>query len=343
MNLQGDLLPLGIGSMPFKDVKFCCETAFKYYENFPYWPQLPNLNNYENMYIQYAENLPGVVADIEKGSIYVDIDKVTDEDKEKFYSNVLEENLQYFEISNKFSTGIYTFKELIQNIDKGSYEILKGHVTGPVSFGLTLTDKNKKSLIYNDEFRDIVTELIAMKGRWQEYFIGENMIIFFDEPYMVSYGSAFFNMPEDIIVDMFNRCFDKIKGLSGIHCCGNTDWSLVLKTNVNIINFDAFLYMDNFLLYAEDIKKFIENKGFLAWGLIPTNEKIIEVTIKDLENIFNKAIKSLTKAGADRELIFKQSFITPSCGTGSMKEEDALKVFQMNKEFSEYLRDKYVN
>ena len=63
----------------FKDVKFCCDTAFKYYENFPYWPQLPNLNNYENMYIQYAEGLPGCVTDIDKGSIYVDIQKITDE------------------------------------------------------------------------------------------------------------------------------------------------------------------------------------------------------------------------------------------------------------------------
>jgi len=340
MKLRGNLEPLGIGSMPFKDIKFSCDTMINVYNKFPYWPQLPNVNNYENMYIQYAESLPGVVLKIEKGSIYVDMREVSNKDKEIFYTNIIDDNTDYFKISDKFSIGVYYLKEFLSNGNL-KYNILKGHVTGPVSFGLTVTDENKKSLIYNDEYREIITELIAMKAKWQERFFNESMIIFFDEPYMVSYGSAFFNMPEDIIIEMFNKCFNSIEGYSGIHCCGNTDWSLVLKTDVDIINFDAFLYMDNFLLYADDIKQYMENNGFLAWGIIPTNEEINKITISNLEKIFNKAIKALTNAGVDQELILKQSFITPSCGTGSMKEDEALKVFQINKEFSEYLKDKH--
>jgi len=29
-------------------------------------------------------------------------------------------------------------------------------------------------------------------------------------------------------------------GLAGIHVCANTDWSLILDSSVDIVNFDAF-------------------------------------------------------------------------------------------------------
>lgn len=341
MQLKANFEPLGIGSMPFKDLNFCFQLIKETYELFPYWPQLPMINNYENMYIQYTEGMPQCKLNIEKGSVYMNLSELRDEDREEFYNAVLENNIDYFAISEKYSKGIYRFKELLEN-GYFNFEIIKGHVTGPVSFSLFITDENKRSLIYNDEARDMITELVAMKGKWQEKFFNENMIVFFDEPYMVSYGSAFFNMPEDVIVDMFNRCFSSISGLSGVHCCGNTDWSLMLKTNVNIINFDAYQYMDNFLIYAGDIKTFIEKGGYLAWGIIPTNEEIRDVSIEKLDKIFEKAVKKLTEAGINIERIIAQSFITPSCGTGSMLPEDAEKVFEVNKDFSEFLKDKYL-
>jgi len=339
--LTGNLNVLGIGSMPFKDIKFSIDTIFKNYKDFPYWPQLPNINNYENMYIQFAEGFPSVKLNIEKASIYIDTEKLTNEQREIFYNNFMENNIDYFKISDEFSKGLYALKNYLKK-NKPSYNMLKGHVTGPVSFGLTVTDQNKRSIIYNDELRDITVSLINMKAKWQENFFNEKMIIFFDEPYMVSYGSAFFNLPEDIIIDMFNRVFEGINGFTGIHCCGNTDWSLILKTNVNIINFDAYQYMDNFLLYASELKTFIEKGGFLAWGIIPTNEEIREVSIEYLEKIFNKAVKSLKDAGLNIDTIVQQSFITPSCGTGSMNPDDAIKVFELNKTFSDYLKNKYL-
>ncbi len=339
--LRGDLNVLGIGSMPFTDINFSLSTIFENYKDYPYWPQLPNINNYENMYIQYAEGMPAIKIDIQKASIFVSRKELDNSKREEFYNNIIENNIDYFKISETFSKGIYELYKYIEN-NQITYEMLKGHVTGPVSFGLTVTDENKRSIIYDDELRDMVVSLINMKAKWQEKFFNEKMIIFFDEPYMVSYGSAFFNLPEEIIIDMFNRAFEGLNGYSGIHCCGNTDWSLILKTNVQIINFDAYQYMDNFLLYSEELKDFLEKGGFLAWGLVPTNEDINKISVEQLEAIFKKAIESLTLAGVEKELIFKQSFITPSCGTGSMKIEDAIKVFSTNKLLSEHLKEKYI-
>ena len=339
MEIKGNLNPLGIGSVPFTDLDFTFERILTNYKEFPYWPQLPNLNNYENMYIQFSEGLPGVIIEIKKASIYVDTSKDLMDEIEKFYEASMDDKkIDFFKISEQFAKGLYEFKK--RKIDSN---IVKGHVTGPVSFGLTVTDENKKSLIYNAEFKDIVTTLIAKKAKWQEKFLKKPSIIFFDEPYMVSYGSAFFNLPEDTVIEIFNICFNEINAIPGIHCCGNTDWSLVLKTDVKIINFDAFEYLDNFLLYKNDIKKFLENGNFLAWGLIPTNdEKINKVTIEDLKKLFDHALNTLESAGIDRALIIEKSFITPSCGTGSMKKENAEKVLNMNREFSDYLKSCYL-
>ena len=339
MNLKGNLRPLGIGSVPFTDINFTFEQIFKNYSEIPYWPQLPNLNNYENMYIQFSEGLPGVIVNIDKASIYVDTSKDLYSDIEKFYEASMDENqIDYFKISEKYAKGLY---ELQKREIKS--EIVKGHITGPVSFGLTVTDENRKSLIYNNEFKEIITTLIAKKAKWQEKFLKKTAIIFFDEPYMVSYGSAFFNLPEDIIIEIFNSCFNEINCISGIHCCGNTDWSLILKTDVNIINFDAFEYLDNFLLYKNQIKEFLEKGNYLAWGIIPTNdEKINNVSLNDLKKLFDTALTTLEKSGIDRELIIEKSFITPSCGTGSMKPENAVKVLKFNKELSDYLKNCYL-
>ncbi len=339
MELKGYLEPLGIGSVPFTDLEYTFKLIEKNYKNIPYWPQLPNLNNYENMYIQFSEGLPGVIVDINKASIFVDTSKDLSKEIERFYEESMDENnLDYFKISEKYAVGLYKFKK--REIESN---IVKGHVTGPVSFGLTVTDENKKSLIYNHEFKDIITTLIAKKAKWQEEFLGKVAIIFFDEPYMVSYGSAFFNLPESDIIDIFNTCFDEINGVPGIHCCGNTDWALVLKTNVKIINFDAFEYLDNFLLYKNEIKDYLLKGNYLAWGLIPTNdEKINDITIDDLKFLFDKALSTLQSTGIDKNLIFEKSFITPSCGTGSMKPENAEKVLNLNKEFSDFLKNCYL-
>ncbi len=341
--LKANLLPLGIGSVPFTDLNETFKYIFENYSNIPYWPQFPKLNNYENMYIQFSEGLPCVNINIEKASIYVDTSSpLLMEEIEKFYeASMNPDKLDYFKISEKFATGLYKFatKEI-------SSKIVKGHITGPISFGLTITDENKKSIIYNTEFKDIIPTLIAKKAKWQENFLKNNLnlddiIIFFDEPYMVSYGSAFFNLPEEDVIDIFNVCFNEIDGIAGIHCCGNTDWSLVLKTDVKIINFDAFGYLDNFLLYKNEIKKYLEkNNGYLAWGLIPTDdEKINSVSFNQLKEMFDKTVDTLTKAGIERELIFERSFITPSCGTGSMIPENAKKVLKLNRKLSDYLRE----
>ena len=127
-------------------------------------------------------------------------------------------------------------------------------------------------------------------------------------------------------------------GISGIHCCGKADWPLVLSSGVDVFNYDSYFFWDTLGLYPEDIKGFIERGGFIASGIIPTTDAIKEVTFSGLKDQFERGLTSLEKAGVPADKLRNQILITPSCGTGSLNTDDALKAFSLLKE----LRNSYV-
>ena len=50
--------------------------------------------------------------------------------------------------------------------------------------------------------------------------------------------------------------------LAGLHCCGNTDWSLVLATGVDVINFDAWEFAQGLSVYPAELISLRPS----AWG-----------------------------------------------------------------------------
>jgi hypothetical protein len=130
-------------------------------------------------------------------------------------------------------------------------------------------------------------------------------------------------------------------GISGIHCCGNTEWSILIDAGVDIVNFDAFEYGETIAMYSEAVKKHLEGGGMLAWGIVPTSKAIREQTVDSIINHFEKMMDNLASKGIDKQLIIEHAIITPSCGTGSMEPEDAEKVFEMTNQLSLAMKEKY--
>ncbi len=56
-----------------------------------------------------------------------------------------------------------------------------------------------------------------------------------------------------------------------MHCCGNTEWSILIDAGVDILNFDAFDYGDTILLYPDALKAYLKAGKALAFGVVPTN------------------------------------------------------------------------
>jgi hypothetical protein len=130
-------------------------------------------------------------------------------------------------------------------------------------------------------------------------------------------------------------------GIAGIHCCGNTEWSILIDAGVDIVNFDAYEYGETIAMYPAAVKTHLERGGMLAWGVVPTSSSVREQTVGKMIDHFEKMIDNLASRGIDKQLIIEQTIITPSCGTGSMEPDDAEKVFDIIDQLSTAMKDKY--
>ena len=345
MSLKPQCLATGIGSFPHKDVAEACDLIMETIPEIPIWPQLPNTNFREQMETQYSEAFPNVVIDDSKEKMYFDTSKETTTELEKFYENYMEENLDHFKISAEFSRGIYEMEKRVIRDKPESIQFFKSQVTGPVTFGLATVDENKRALYYNEVYRDVVIKGITMKATWLlDKFkpLGYSQICFVDEPILTGFGSSTYVsvQREDVVHDL-NEVVEAVHAadaLVGTHCCGNTEWPILIDAGVDIISFDAFEFGDTIAYYPEQTKKFLENSGVLAWGIVPTSEKIAGETADSLITKLKERITHLANKGIDQNLIWEQCLLTPSCGTGSLSVELSEKIFYTLSEVSRLLR-----
>ena len=326
----------GIGSLPFKDAKTACQLVFDNFKHIPFWPQLPKRSYLEQMYCQFSESIPGLNLDENGKTLYIDTKKALP-DIEKVYQRYLDNDLEYFKISPRYAEGLYEFCGSFAKSGR-RIDFVKGHITGPVSFALSITDENKKAIIYDKDMFEVITKVLSMKAKWQ---IGKlkaldpNVIIFIDEPYLVLIGSSFVNIPrEDTIksLDEINKAIKSEGALSGIHCCGNTDWPLLLKRGIDIINFDAYNFTKEFLLYSADIKEFLKSGGTIAWGIVPSSEAIDKESSAAIAKKLKDGLKLLIDRGIDKDSI--SSIVTPSCGLGTIDEQRAKRILELTSEIA---------
>ncbi|MBI4733409.1 MAG: hypothetical protein HY779_01045, partial [Rubrobacteridae bacterium] len=74
---------------------------------------------------------------------------------------------------------------------------------------------------------------------------------------------------------------------------------------------------------------------------LPTPETILGETCESLLERLESGMQMLIDKGIDKEVILKQALITPSCGTGPMKPENAERTFLLTKQVSEEMRKKH--
>lgn len=89
--------------------------------------------------------------------------------------------------------------------------------------------------------------------------------------------------------------------LAGVHCCGNTDWSVLLETSVDVLNLDGYDYLD---------------KGF-AMIVEKAHRRGVILNVSDLA---------------------QRSLLAPSCGLGSVSLEIADRALLLLTETADLLR-----
>jgi hypothetical protein len=316
----------------------------------PAWTQHPRRSFRESMYVQYSHSLPSVVVDEAKEKIILNTRDDLTPALEAFYTPYLEDDVDAFSLSPDYAAGFFAMLETLKTAPSDENSWGKGQVTGPISFGLTVTDQDLRATLYNDMLADAIIKNTAMHARWQVRQLKTarpNTIIFLDEPYMASFGSAFISLSREQVIAYLDEVYEAIHAedaLGGIHCCANTDWGLLLSTGVDILNLDAAGYLENLALYSAELRGFLDRGGAICWGIVPNNEQIHSDTPAAIAARIRAGIQLISQKAAGRGVTISmdelstRSLIAPACGLGSTSIEIADEVFDKLAETGKVLQ-----
>lgn len=348
--------PVLIGSLPLESHEKALEWILKATPEIPLWPQLP-ANPLERMLPQFAEGIPCIrETDMEKpeGKIYFDTAfEGFDEAMLAFYEeylaavedpSILDDSR--FVTGKERAAGLYLLAQRLQSL--ADIKAVKGQVTGPFTMLTGIKDEQGRAGYFDDTIRDMTIKGIAMKAAWQVRLLNKStdrpVLLFIDEPALAALGSsAFISVTADEIKEMINEVATAIHlvgGLAGIHVCANTDWELLLETEIDILSFDAYGYFDRIAPLKNSVDAFLDRGGVIAWGGIPTSEKedITRETAASLVELWNSQIDAFIGPQRDKKQILQQTLITPSCGTGSLSPDLARRVLDLTTEVARTIR-----
>ncbi len=308
------------------------DAVASYCPEIPFWPQLPKRSFYESMYVQCLERMPALVIDPPSASAYVDTGRT--DGIEEFYENVANDNVDAFAISTESAPGFYALLERLPRMSEG-IKCVKGQVTGPFTLGIGLKDEKGKPIIYDSAYFDIMKKTLRMKAAWMIREIkracpGTAVLLFFDEPALVSFGSAFVSVSAEMVSLLFDEMREGLDAKVGVHVCGNTDWPLLLRTGIDVINYDAFNFMETLFYFERELAEFLARGGAIAPGIVPSSgEALGAATADSLARLWHSWERLLAGAGRQPD---QAVIVTTSCGLGTLSEAEAYRALELLKE-----------
>ena len=329
-----------VGSLPHIDPVRACELVQKFLPDLPAWPQLPRRDPRESIYAQFSRDFPG--AHFADGRVVVNLAHDESADLERLYTRYLEKDFDAVAINANDAAGLAQFATM--NWD--SARAVKGHLIGPISWGLTVTDPSRRSILYDEVLADAVAKHLHLHAAWQERELeklSRQTIMFVDEPYLASFGSAYVAVERDQVIGLIEEVFSALHGLKGIHCCGNTDWSLLLSTSLDILNFDAHNFAETLALYPGAVRAFLDRGGMIAWGIVPVanDADVMGATAEGLVERLDGAIHLISSRGVPLDMLIHASLVTPACGMGTLSERAAERSLELLAQVSRRMREKY--
>jgi hypothetical protein len=337
MPIPGNLLTTAMAVMPHKDVDRALEVALSL--DVPFWPQLPLVSYYEDMYVQASEHFPGIILDMEKQRLRFSIEKFIAEFEETMAHF---DEPEYFDISEQYSVVYHRFLQM----DFSHRPAIRGQIEGPISFGFNVVDQDDRPILFNDTVRPFLMEFMAKRVNVQLQRLKQlnpNAFMFVDEPGLQFLFSALAGYSDLAARGDMENFFAMIERPRGVHLCGNPDWDFLLGLDMDILSLDVYTNGEVFTQYAPSIKKFLDRGGRLVWGIVPSNvEPFDKENLDSLEQRLNDIWTALDKRGIDREFLLSRSMLSPAtcCLVNPDGERTVEKAFETIIKLSQRLREK---
>ena len=340
-----------MGIMPHKDVDKALELALGL--DIPFWPQLPHVSLYEDMYIQTSENFPGIAIDFEKGRLIFNTARFEEELNDYFTKMEIPET---YALTEEYSRVFKRFlSETLQD-----YRAIRGQITGPVSFGFKVLDETLKPIIYHEEVKTILFDFIQKKVNLQYQELkkkNSNAFVWVDEPGLGYVFSGLSGYNDQQAKEDYANFVQGLEGPKGLHLCAEVNLPYLLELGVEILSFDAFQIGFMPKEYTQSVAEFIKKGGVISWGIVPTELRTLETqTPEKLASILTnywEVISDNTDLSLDQ--IAEQALIAPArcclveltidaaerSKTSNIEEKIVEKAFSYLPELSQILKKRY--
>lgn len=308
LDLQANCQTTAMGIMPHTSVDRALELTLSL--DIPFWPQLPHISFYEDMYAQSSENFPGIVIDTANEKIRFDNSKFNQELGD--YSLRMSQP-ETFTLSQKYSAVYHRF--LAEDLK--DYAAIRGQVTGPVSFGFRVTDEDSRPIIYSEGLRALLFDFIQRKANLQYRQLREknrNAFVWLDEPGL---GWVFSGLSGYNDMQARQDYHDFLTGLEGpraLHLCASVNLPYLLGLGVELLSFDAYQMELMPKGYAGAVTDFLNRGGIIAWGIVPTDsENLGKETPETLASRLLSYWQVVSEnTGLPAEAIARQALIAPA-------------------------------
>lgn len=349
-----------MGIMPHEDIERALALVLGL--DVPFWPQLPRVSYYEDMYAQVSEGFPGITVDAENQRVNFNTAKFRDEIGA--YAERMDRP-ETFSLSPRYSVVFHRFLQK----DLQKYATIRGQSTGPVSFGFKIVDENLRPIIYNDEVRSILFDFIQRKVNAQLSEMrakNRNAFVWVDEPGLGWVFSSLSGYNEVQAREDYLAFLAGIEGLKALHLCANVNLPYLLDLGLDMLSFDAYQLGLMPKGYAEAVATFVKSGGVIAWGIVPTDSTTLAAeTPKTLaQRVIDYWSVIAANTDVSAEQVARQALIAParcclknigavgsseepgkgltgSCAISSIEERIVEQAFAFLGEISQILRDRY--
>ena len=311
-----------IGSLPHVDPREAVEFVLARQGRLPAAPSLPQRTPLESMIAQAAWGIPGVLVG-EDGSLDLALDRLDPEAP-----------LADSDLSGEPFLTLRTFLGAVH----GRSEPVKLQLTGPVTLGLALhaagADAERAFAVAGAAVRARAAGLLALAERLAP---GTPLVVFLDEPGLTGLMHPEFPLDPESAVDLTSGSLAVLErgALTGLHCCGPTDWKLVMQAGPRILSSPLAFGLEH---ASESLGRFLERGGLIAWGAVPTDEPLGSNPGR-LWRQLSASWCELVQGGCDPVLLRLQSLVTPACGLATHGVPQAEQVLSLTRQVASRVHD----
>lgn len=311
-----------IGSLPHRQVDAAVSVALAACPDLPAAPALPRLDAREGMLSQGAWGLRGV--DIAEDGVLQIVGELDPGDP--FGPGGPG-------IDGPAFGGVRAFLEATRHRTAP----IKLQVTGPVTLALGLIDAGVHAdRAFATASAAVKQRAVAMLDEATRIAPLAGKVVFVDEPGLVALSHVDFPIAPDHAVDLVSGTLAAIEpyAVTGLHCCGETDWRLALAAGPQIVSMPTDTRVVD---HAGALGVHLDRGGWVAWGAVPTNRPIgSEPGL--LWRALSETWCELVQRGCDAIRLRDQALVTPECGLANHDVLQAEHLLSLSVELAERVR-----